>query len=180
MHDGARAQPVWVPCNALVAVWKQVPSAMFQHLVETLPRRVEAVILAKGDQLHINANDFGMRCSTSRCPHTFGHVVWRKTVIYAVIWGINNSKKRWNVLLQHTVNYGVLWGNCCISNGTVIPSHRIQYHTISLERQKPFDHGIAWYCCFWLINIFWGVPCKRLFLLHPMSENAVPIILLCG
>ena len=32
----------------LVAEWKQVPKAMFQHLVESLPRRVEAVI-AKGE-----------------------------------------------------------------------------------------------------------------------------------
>jgi hypothetical protein len=28
---------------------KQVPAAMFQHLVESLPRRVEAVIAAKGE-----------------------------------------------------------------------------------------------------------------------------------
>jgi hypothetical protein len=28
--------------------WKQVPTAMFQHLVESLPRRMEAVIAAKG------------------------------------------------------------------------------------------------------------------------------------
>ena len=34
--------------NARVAEWKQVPAAMFQHLVESLPRRVEAVIAAKG------------------------------------------------------------------------------------------------------------------------------------
>ena len=34
--------------NALVAEWKQVPAAMFQHLVERLPRRLEAVIAAKG------------------------------------------------------------------------------------------------------------------------------------
>ena len=62
--------------NALVAEWKQVPPAMFQHIVEMLPRRVDAVIAAKGgDQLHINAHDFGMRCSMSRCPHTFGNVV---------------------------------------------------------------------------------------------------------
>ena len=53
--------------NALVAEWKQVPAEMFQHLVESVPRR--------GDQLHINAHDFGMRCSTNICPHTFGHVV---------------------------------------------------------------------------------------------------------
>ena len=61
----------------LVAEWKQVPTAMFQHLVESLPRRVEAVIAAKGgDQLHINAHDFGMICWTIRCPHTFVHVVY--------------------------------------------------------------------------------------------------------
>ena len=34
--------------NALVAEWKQVPAAIFQHLVESLPRRVVAVIAAKG------------------------------------------------------------------------------------------------------------------------------------
>jgi hypothetical protein len=34
--------------NALVAEWKQVPSAMFHHLVESIPKIVEAVIAAKG------------------------------------------------------------------------------------------------------------------------------------
>ena len=34
--------------NTLVTEWKQVSAAMFQHLVESLPRRVEAVIAAKG------------------------------------------------------------------------------------------------------------------------------------
>jgi hypothetical protein len=33
--------------NALVAEFKQVPTAMFQHLVESLPKRVEAVIAAR-------------------------------------------------------------------------------------------------------------------------------------
>ena len=32
----------------LVAEWKQVPTAIFQHLVETLPIGVKAVIAAKG------------------------------------------------------------------------------------------------------------------------------------
>ena len=32
----------------LVADWKHVPAAMFQHLVESLPRRMEAVVAAKG------------------------------------------------------------------------------------------------------------------------------------
>jgi hypothetical protein len=31
-----------------MAEWKHIPAAMFQHLVESLPRRVEAVIAAKG------------------------------------------------------------------------------------------------------------------------------------
>ena len=34
-------------CQALIAQ-QQVPAAVFQHLVESLPRRVEAVIAAKG------------------------------------------------------------------------------------------------------------------------------------
>ena len=33
--------------NALAAEWMQVPAAMFQHLVESLPTRLEAVIAAK-------------------------------------------------------------------------------------------------------------------------------------
>ena len=32
--------------NTLVTEWKLVPAAMFQHRVENLPRRVEAVIAA--------------------------------------------------------------------------------------------------------------------------------------
>ena len=35
-----------------------------------------------GDQLHIIAHDFGMRYSTSKCPRTFVHVV------YKVAWEI--------------------------------------------------------------------------------------------
>jgi hypothetical protein len=34
--------------NILVAKWKQGPAEMFQHLVESLPRRVEAITAAKG------------------------------------------------------------------------------------------------------------------------------------
>ena len=43
-------RPTSVPdlTNALVAEWKQISAAMFQHLVESLPRRVEPVIAAKG------------------------------------------------------------------------------------------------------------------------------------
>jgi hypothetical protein len=37
------------PCtHALVGEWKQVLAEMFQHLVESLPKRMEAVIAAKG------------------------------------------------------------------------------------------------------------------------------------
>ena len=34
--------------NAPVAEWKQVSAAIYQHLVENLPRRVQAVVAAKG------------------------------------------------------------------------------------------------------------------------------------
>ena len=87
--------------NALVTEWKKVPSVMFQPLVESLPRREEAVIAAmfhhlveslprraasviavRGDQLHINAHDIGMRCLRSRNPHTFTHIVY---IVYCTI-----------------------------------------------------------------------------------------------
>jgi hypothetical protein len=45
------SRPTSVPAltNALVAEWKQAPAAMFQQLVESLPRKVEAVIEVKGE-----------------------------------------------------------------------------------------------------------------------------------
>jgi hypothetical protein len=73
--------------NALVHEWKQVPAAMFQHLVESLPRRVDIVIAAKGgDQLYINAHDFGMTCLKSRCSHTFGYVVYLSMFSYPLTY----------------------------------------------------------------------------------------------
>ena len=45
---GLIAQHQCSTTNALASEWKQVSAAMFQHLVESLPRRVEAVIAAKG------------------------------------------------------------------------------------------------------------------------------------
>ena len=44
-----RNSPTSVPdlTNALMAEWKQVPAAMFKHLMEILPRRVEVVIASK-------------------------------------------------------------------------------------------------------------------------------------
>ena len=52
-------RPTSVPnlTNTLVAEWKQLPAAMFQHIVESLPRRVEAVIAAKRDLLPVWANE---------------------------------------------------------------------------------------------------------------------------
>ena len=42
-------RPISVPdlTNAVVAERKKIPAAMLQHLVESLPRRVEAVMAAK-------------------------------------------------------------------------------------------------------------------------------------
>jgi hypothetical protein len=47
-------RPTSVPniTNALMAELKQVPAAMFQHLVESLPSRAEAVTAAKGGPTH--------------------------------------------------------------------------------------------------------------------------------
>ena len=44
--------PTSVPnlTNALVAEWKQVLAGMVQHIAESLPRRMEGVIAAKGGQ----------------------------------------------------------------------------------------------------------------------------------
>jgi hypothetical protein len=52
LWDELRARPnrpTSVPdiTNALVAELKQIPATMFQHIVESLPRRLEAVIAAK-------------------------------------------------------------------------------------------------------------------------------------
>jgi hypothetical protein len=77
-------RPTSVPelTNALVAEWKQVPAAMFQHLSGKPPQKSGSCYSSKGgDQLHINAHNFGMRCSTGRCPHTFGHVVYCRSHI---------------------------------------------------------------------------------------------------
>ena len=45
-----RNRPTSLPdlTHAVVAEWKQILAAMVQHVVESLPRRVEAVIAAKG------------------------------------------------------------------------------------------------------------------------------------
>ncbi|CDQ92928.1 unnamed protein product [Oncorhynchus mykiss] len=77
LECGLRARPnrpTSVPdlTNALVAEWKQVPSAMFQHLVES--QKSGGCYCCKGGPTPIISHDFGMRCSTSRCPHTLGHV----------------------------------------------------------------------------------------------------------
>jgi hypothetical protein len=53
----------------------QGPTEMFQHLLESLSKRVEAVIAAKEGPTPYY---FVMRCSTIRCPRTFGHVVYKQ------------------------------------------------------------------------------------------------------
>jgi hypothetical protein len=75
-----------------VAEWKQVPEAMFQHLVESLPRRVEAVTAAV-----LNC-DFNKQVSTYfwSCCLAFhekqqreeGVCVW--VCVLLIIWGDMN------------------------------------------------------------------------------------------
>ena len=66
--------PVPYLTKALVAEWKQVPTAMFQHLVDNLPRRVEG-------GCYSSRMGGAMRCSTSKCPHTFDLVVYHKPML---------------------------------------------------------------------------------------------------
>ena len=58
----------------------QILTAMFQHLVQSLPRRVEAVTAAKGDKLPVNALDFrrNIKCVMSTF---FGHKVSQRSWI---------------------------------------------------------------------------------------------------
>jgi hypothetical protein len=53
--------------TSLVLLWligSKTPGQCFNIKWKVFPEKVfpEAVIAAKGDQLHINAHDFGMRC----------------------------------------------------------------------------------------------------------------------
>lgn len=48
---------------ALVPEGAHTPTAMIKNVVETLYRRLEAVITTKGEQLNVNVHDFEMRCS---------------------------------------------------------------------------------------------------------------------
>ncbi len=56
MNWNGDSDPTSVPVltNALLNEWAKIPSETIQNLVESLQRSVEAVIAAKGDQLHIN------------------------------------------------------------------------------------------------------------------------------
>uniref|UniRef100_A0A0E9Q6D7 Uncharacterized protein n=1 Tax=Anguilla anguilla TaxID=7936 RepID=A0A0E9Q6D7_ANGAN len=62
MHWNADCKPALL-ANISAPTWKRIPAATFQNLVESLPRRVEAVIATKGwevwGEVHINAH--GMR-----------------------------------------------------------------------------------------------------------------------
>jgi len=66
-------RPTSVPdlTNALVAEWKQIPAAIFQHLVESLPRRVEAVIAAKGTPTPSSCPWFWNEMLTEQVPTYF-------------------------------------------------------------------------------------------------------------
>lgn len=46
-----------------------------QRLVESLPRRVQLIIIAKREQLSIDAHSFGKGPSALRCPHNFSHAM---------------------------------------------------------------------------------------------------------
>jgi hypothetical protein len=59
--------------NALVAEWKQVPAAMLQYQVKSLPRIVGAVIAANAILMPMI---LGIGCSTSRCPQQKYHTKW--------------------------------------------------------------------------------------------------------
>jgi hypothetical protein len=52
-----------------------------------------------GVQLYINAQDFGMRCSTSRSPHTVGHVLYYFIVLTEKVSDIQYQPKVWTHLL---------------------------------------------------------------------------------
>uniref|UniRef100_A0A8K9USG5 non-specific serine/threonine protein kinase n=1 Tax=Oncorhynchus mykiss TaxID=8022 RepID=A0A8K9USG5_ONCMY len=46
----------------------------------------------RGEQLHINAQDFGMRCLTSSCPLTFGHVGMFSWLMHCVPLSLSISR----------------------------------------------------------------------------------------
>lgn len=58
-----------------VAKCAQLPTPMLQNLVEPLPTKMDAIIAAKGKQVSINAQSFGIGCLILMCLHTFGHSV---------------------------------------------------------------------------------------------------------
>jgi len=35
-------------CDAIMSIWTKLPEECFQHLVESMPRRIEAALKAKG------------------------------------------------------------------------------------------------------------------------------------
>lgn len=55
---------------------QQIPSAMFQQLTESFPRRTEVLWQQWPNQLNINTLGYIMRCWTSWFPDTFGHAVY--------------------------------------------------------------------------------------------------------
>jgi hypothetical protein len=45
-----------------------------------LSQNIGGCYSSKGGTNRINAHDFGMRCSRSRCPNIFGHVMYFQTL----------------------------------------------------------------------------------------------------
>ena len=110
---GARPNhPTSVPDLTNARGWMEALVAMFQHLVNSPWRLLQQ---QRGDQLHINAHEFWMRWSMSRCPHTFGHVVY-------IAYGLNTNTaslfklfylltfvQRNNVATWHMFFYVFVW-----------------------------------------------------------------------
>jgi hypothetical protein len=103
---------------------------MFQHLVKNLPWRVETVVAAKGGPTSkggTNTNDFEIRCSTGRFPHTFGHVVYVSTgcnvCVMTVLWPY------YDMLWQDVSCYDILWHG-----------YNVLWHWVSSKVLPPCSH----------------------------------------
>ena len=118
--------------NALVAEWKQVPAAMFQHLGESLPRRGEAVPAAKGDKLHINAHDFWNEMFDVQVS-TY---IWSCSVLLCMYIGYSFGHFK-TVFLHWAIYPNVL------STGS---SYSIIFNLSFRNTNLTFNINFQWYC----------------------------------